>query len=106
MGLACVFPYLLLFVHFHFKKSSPSYAICFLLNICQALESKVNNTLDGHLRRQKEDIDKLKRECREGFSTVHESISNMKQVMDGKRKLLEEQLRKEIGQIRKMVVLI
>ena len=66
----------------------------------------MNNSLDGHVRRQKEEIDKLKRECREGFSTIHDSISHMKQVMEGKRKLLEEQLRKEIGQIRKLVVLI
>ena len=62
--------------------------------------------LDSHTRKQKDDLDRLKRECREGFGTVHESISSLKQVTDAKRKLLEEQIRKEIGQIRKMVVLI
>ena len=62
--------------------------------------------MDAHLKRQSEEIARVKKECREGFATVHESISHMKQVMDGKRKLLEEQFRKEIGQIRKMVVLI
>ena len=70
------------------------------------MENRLNSSLDGHVRRQKEETDKLKRECREGFSTIHDSITSMKQVMDGKRKLLEEQLRKEIGQIRKLVVLI
>ena len=70
------------------------------------MESRLNHTMDGYIRRQKGDLDKLKRKCREGFSSVHDSISNMKQVMEGKRKLLEEQLRKEIGQIRKLVVLI
>ncbi|ELU06030.1 hypothetical protein CAPTEDRAFT_149793 [Capitella teleta] len=72
----------------------------------QAYESKVTAMLQDHSRRQAEDLAKLKREMREGFAAVHESISNMKQILDGKRKLLEEQLRKEIGQIRKMVVLI
>lgn len=62
--------------------------------------------LDYSIRNQHEEFSKLKSECREGFSTVHESISNMKTVMDGKRKILEDQLRKEISQIRKMVVLV
>jgi hypothetical protein len=61
----------------------------------------------GHKIKIKERYAVMKyRECREGFSTVHESISNMKTVMDGKRKILEDQLRKEISQIRKMVVLV
>lgn len=62
--------------------------------------------LDFSIRNQQEEFSKLKREVREGFSTVHESISNMKTVMEGKRKILEDQLRKEISQIRKMVVLV
>lgn len=62
--------------------------------------------MDKTINRHTEEIAKLKRECREGFSTVHESISNMKTVMEGKRKLLEDQLRKEIGQLRKMIVLV
>ena len=70
------------------------------------LEQKVTSVMETQIKRQNDDLLRLKRECRDGFSTVHESISNMKVVVDGKRKLLEEQLRKEISQIRKMVVLI
>ncbi|XP_041361749.1 protein FAM81A-like [Gigantopelta aegis] len=70
------------------------------------IESHLLSKLDSDFRRQHEEIAKLKRECREGFSTVHESISNMKLVVEGKRKLLEDQLRKEISQIRKMIVLV
>ena len=62
--------------------------------------------MEAGLRKQTEEIARLKNECREGFSVVHESINNMKTVVDGRRKLLEDQLRKEIGQVRKMVVLI
>ncbi|KAK3098260.1 hypothetical protein FSP39_017666 [Pinctada imbricata] len=70
------------------------------------IESRLLSRLDSSIVGQKEEFGKLKRECREGFSTVHESISNMKTVMEGKRKILEDQLRKEISQIRKMVVLV
>ena len=72
----------------------------------QNLEQKIFAAFGHQDKKITQDVSRLKKECREGFSTVHESITNMKQVMDGKRKLLEEQLRKEIGQIRKMVVLI
>lgn len=72
----------------------------------QQLESKLMIKLDTHIKNNAEEFGKLKRETREGFSVVHESISNMKTVMEGKRKLLEDQLRKEISQIRKMVVLV
>ncbi|GFS24824.1 protein FAM81A [Elysia marginata] len=71
-----------------------------------SLESKLLARMDRTVQKHSEEIAKLKRECREGFTTVHESISNMKTVMEGKRKILEDQLRKEISQIRKMVVLV
>ncbi|XP_048736253.1 protein FAM81A-like isoform X2 [Ostrea edulis] len=70
------------------------------------LENKITSRLEQMAVTQKEEFARLKRETREGFSTVHESITNMKTVMEGKRKLLEDQLRKEISQIRKMVVLV
>ncbi|XP_052098447.1 protein FAM81A-like [Mytilus californianus] len=70
------------------------------------IENKLMAKLDFSIRNQQEEFSKLKREVREGFATVHESISNMKTVMEGKRKILEDQLRKEISQIRKMVVLV
>ncbi|KAL3866732.1 hypothetical protein ACJMK2_044013 [Sinanodonta woodiana] len=77
-----------------------------LVEMQQHIETKVVGRLEASLRQQQDEIAKIKRETRDGFSTVHESISNMKTVMDGKRKLLEEQLRKEISQLRKMVVLV
>ena len=83
-----------------------SLIINIIIIIFQALQAKVKVMVDNADKQHTEDMNKLKRECREGFSTVHESISNMKTVTDGKRKLLEEQVRKEIGAIRKMVVLI
>lgn len=77
-----------------------------LTEMQQHIENKVITRLDSAIRTQHDEIAKVKRDTRDGFSTVHESISNMKTVMEGKRKLLEDQLRKEISQIRKMVVLV
>lgn len=62
--------------------------------------------LDSGLNRQNEEIGKVKRESRAGFSTVHDTIVDMKKVLEGKLGILEERLRKEIGQLRKMVVLV
>ncbi|KAK7116211.1 protein FAM81A-like isoform X2 [Littorina saxatilis] len=78
----------------------------FMSDMQTNIESKLLAKMDANIKRNSDEIAKLKRECREGFATVHESISNVKTVMEGKRKLMEDQLRKEIGQIRKMVVLV
>ena len=72
----------------------------------QNLEAHLDHVLDDKLRSQAEQIQRLKRECREGLSTLHDSLGHMKNVTDGKRQILEEQLKKEIAMIRKMVVLI
>lgn len=78
----------------------------YMADIQTHIESKLLAKMDNNIKRNTDEIARLKRECREGFATVHESISNVKTVMEGKRKLLEDQLKKEIGQIRKMVVLV
>lgn len=70
------------------------------------METKLVSRIESNLRHQGEEISKLKRESREGFGTVHESITNMKTLTEGKQTLLVEQLRKEIGQVRKMVILV
>ncbi|KAH3842351.1 protein FAM81A-like [Dreissena polymorpha] len=77
-----------------------------LTEMQQEMQNKVVSRLEGLIRQQHDEVAKVKRDQREGFSTVQESITNMKTVMEGKRKLLEDQLRKEISQIRKMVVLV
>lgn len=46
-----------------------------------------------------------KNEFREGFTSVHDSISNAKRVVEGKLKLQEDKLKKDVNQVRKLVVL-
>lgn len=70
------------------------------------IEMMIQTKLTEAVRKQEAELARLKRESREGFATVHETVANMNKVIEGKRTLLEEQLRKELAQLRKMVVLI
>lgn len=62
--------------------------------------------LETSVLQQHDEMVRLKRETHEGFITIRDTIENMKQVMDGRRRLLEEQLQKDIRNLHKMVVLI
>lgn len=72
----------------------------------QDFDHRLAQYADNVHRSQSEEVARLKREMREGFATLQDTVSNMKSVLEGKQKLLEESLRREISQIRKMVVLI
>ncbi|KAK3588381.1 hypothetical protein CHS0354_018182 [Potamilus streckersoni] len=74
-----------------------------LAEIQRAVETKVINQLNAHMANQEQELHKAKMEFRDGFTSVHDSIRNMKTVVEGKRKLMADQLRKEIGQIRKIL---
>ena len=62
--------------------------------------------IDGQIAGQNDKLNRFKRDTNEGLSIIQQSIQSMKEVNDGKRQILEEQLKKEIAMIRKMVVLI
>ncbi|XP_061172419.1 protein FAM81A-like [Saccostrea echinata] len=69
------------------------------------VETRIVNRLETHTRHHQEELAKAKREFREGFTSVHDSISNAKRVLEGKLKLQEDKLKKDISQVRKLVVL-
>lgn len=70
------------------------------------MEKRITQMVTNALRSQNDTFLRLKNECRQGFATVHDSITNSKHVLEGKLTLSEEQLRKELGHIKKMVVLV
>ena len=76
------------------------------LDSLKDMEKRISHMVTNALRTQNEAFLRLKNECRQGFTTVHDSITNSKQVLEGKLTLSEEQLRKEIGHVKKMVVLV
>lgn len=49
---------------------------------------------------QDEQLAKAKQEFRDGFNEIQESLNNMKRVVEGRRKLLGNQLRREIGKVK------
>jgi len=60
---------------------------------------QLNMKMDGELSR-------LKQEYREGFASVKESITATNSLVNGKVKLVKEELTKDINNVKKMVVLI
>ena len=52
------------------------------------------------------DLSRLKNEYRDGFASVKESINTTNQLVNGKVKLVKEELTREISNVKKMVVLI
>ncbi|XP_036367353.1 protein FAM81A-like [Octopus sinensis] len=66
----------------------------------------MKDQLNTVYKQLQKNMDHWKEECRSGFLAVHEGLSNMDKIVDGKCLLMEQLLRKEISQIRKMVVLM
>jgi hypothetical protein len=52
------------------------------------------------------DNEKLRREMKLGFENLQDSIVTLQRVVDGKIKLSEDKLEKELDKIRKMVTLM
>ncbi|KAK3097182.1 hypothetical protein FSP39_007205 [Pinctada imbricata] len=89
----------------HRMEEAMAYDRAALTDIQARVESKILNRLDLHTRKHQEELARAKNEFREGFTSVHDSIDNAKRVLEGKSKLLEDRLKKDIAQVRKLVVL-
>lgn len=68
--------------------------------------SSAEAKLDYNVKQIEQEIDLWKKVCYEGFSAVYDGLSNIDNIMEGKYKLTNQQLWKEVSQIRKMVVLM
>ena len=62
--------------------------------------------MDDRITRQNSEYEKLRREMKLAFDNIQDSIVALQNVVEGKIKLAEDRLEKEIEKIRKMVVLI
>lgn len=77
----------------------------FPLHILKVIENTVLSKLEDYSRYHQAELQTAKNEFREGFTSVHDSISNAKRVVEGKLKLQEDKLKKDVNQVRKLVVL-
>lgn len=62
--------------------------------------------MEERVAKSNTEYEKLKREMKLGFENIQDSIMALQNLIDGKIKLAEDRLEKEIEKIRKMVVLI
>ncbi|XP_006818337.1 protein FAM81A-like [Saccoglossus kowalevskii] len=69
-------------------------------------EVKLDQRQEHFDKRLLEEMEKMRIENRRGFQNAHDSISTTKNILDSKRKMLAEQMHKEIRSIKKMVVLV
>ncbi|XP_063433643.1 protein FAM81A-like isoform X1 [Mytilus trossulus] len=74
-------------------------------NLHAVIENTVLSKLEDYSRYHQAELQTAKNEFREGFTSVHDSISNAKRVVEGKLKLQEDKLKKDVNQVRKLVVL-
>lgn len=66
----------------------------------------MNRGIDNRFTKTTNDYDKLKNELKFGFENLQESIITLQRVLDGKIKLSEDKLEKEIKIIRNIAVTI
>lgn len=72
-----------------------------LKELQKSIENQVMATIHETIDYNNAELVKAKMEFRNGFTELQESLSNMKRVVEGKRKILANQLKKEIGQVKK-----
>lgn len=70
------------------------------------MEHKVKKLIEERLGKTSNDYERLKREMKTAFEEIQDSIVTLQNVVEGKIKLAEDRLEKEIEKIRQMVVLI
>ena len=70
------------------------------------MDSKVKKIMDERLNKSNSEYERMRREMKEAFESIQDSIVTLQNVVEGKIKLAEDRLEKEIEKIRKMVVLI
>lgn len=69
-------------------------------------EVRLKEVMSTHEKALNESSNSMRREYKLGFSNVHESVSSLQKVFTAKLKLVEDDLRKSINSILRMVVLV
>lgn len=77
-----------------------------LSSTIEKLENKVNQGIEDKFTKSANDVDKLKKDLKSGLADVEQAIEMLQKVIEGKIKISEDRLEKEIDKIKKMVVLM
>ncbi|OAF64920.1 hypothetical protein A3Q56_07371 [Intoshia linei] len=76
------------------------------VDIEQNLERRIWSYIDQNIKKNQDEINAIKKESRDGFRSVHESINSLRDLIESRVQIIEEQFKKEIGHIRKLIVLV
>ncbi|KAF7256973.1 Subfamily M23B non-peptidase ue (M23 family) [Paragonimus skrjabini miyazakii] len=77
-----------------------------VLRTFKEVETRMNRMADEVCDNHRGTMDAIRDELRQGFATAHDTIQNMKSVLESKMRISEENLQLELGQLRKLVVLV
>ncbi len=78
-----------------------------MLYICfQTVEQTVYKRFDEKYQRTMANLEKVKKEMRVCFESLEGSVKTLQRITDGRIKVTEEKLDKEIDKLRSMTVLI
>lgn len=72
----------------------------------QSIEQSVAKRFDDKYQRTMANLEKLKKEMRTCFDSLEGSVKSLQRITDGRIKVTEEKLDKEVEKIRSAVVLI
>ena len=66
----------------------------------------MNKLADELFDQHRNDVESLREEMREGFHTMHDTVTSVKSVLENKLRISEEALHIELSQLRKLIVLV
>lgn len=78
----------------------------FLFSFLQSVEQAVLKRFDDKYQRTMANLEKLKKEMRNCFESLEGSVKSLQRITDGRIKVTEEKLDKEVEKMRSTVVLI
>ncbi|CAL8074509.1 unnamed protein product [Calicophoron daubneyi] len=77
-----------------------------VLKTFKEIEARMNRMSDDIYERHRSATEEIRDELRQGFAAMHDTITNMKSVLENKMRITEEGLQLEMGQLRKLIVLV
>lgn len=77
-----------------------------VFSFLKKLEHKVNKGIEDKFVKTKSDNEKLNKELKTGLADLQQAIEMLEKVIEGKIKISEDRLAKELNKIKQMTVLM
>ncbi|XP_018651935.1 subfamily M23B non-peptidase homologue (M23 family) [Schistosoma mansoni] len=77
-----------------------------VLGTFKEIETRMNKLSDDLYEHHRQTIETVREEMREGFHTMHDTLTSAKSVLENKLRISEETLHMELSQLRKLIVLV